>query len=235
MNVINKLFIFIVFISISSTTLFSSDIFSKIFSNDLSIGIGLKYGKDTINRHDFEWTPTIGYRLYFLPDVSEITMKDDSDEYSGVYNNEPTKKILLINAVFFLDLMTKLKIFESNEYGGFLQEDKTSFDFYFGVGYLMHIKNSYYMSFFGGGNFYKESSVKSFNEENASPDLEIDYVGNEYGFSDYGFYLGFDTIFFLSKSKLNNVFTLSIAFTYNYKIVLNEHNLLSALNLGFKF
>jgi len=230
MNVINKLLIFIVFMLISGSTLLSSD----MFSNEISIGIGLKYGKDTVNRHNFEWLPILGYKFYFLKQRSEIILGSNPEEYDGEYKSAP-KTITHLKSSLFIDSFIKLKFSDSYTYGDFLEQEKSYFDLYLGIGYLMHMKKRMYMSFYGGGNFYKETSKKSFNEDNASPDLVMTYEGNEHSFIDYGGYLGFDTIFFLSKMKTRNFITFSISFIYNYKIVMNEHDLISTLNFGFKF
>ncbi len=230
MNVINKFYIIFLLFFVISLNLFSSN----TFTNDISLGFGLKYGKDTINRHNFSFLPTLGYRFFFFKEVKEKVLNTNPEEYDGEYKLAP-KVTLIMKSSLFLDTFIKLKFSDSNEYQNFLKQEKTYLDLYLGLGYLMHLKNRIYMTFYGGGNFYKETSKMGFNEENASPDFEMNYEGNKHSFIDYGGYLGFETLFFMSKTKLKNIFTISIAFTYNYKMVLKEHNLNSSLNIGFKF
>lgn len=230
MNVISKFYITLLLCFLFSLNLFSSD----TFTNDISLGLGLNYGKDTVNRHNFSFLPTLGYRFFFFKDIKEKVLQDNPEEYDDEYKSAP-KITLIMKSSFFLDTFIKLKFSDSNEYQDFLKQEKTYFDVYFGLGYLMHLRNRIYMTFYGGGNFYKETSKMSFNEKNASPDLKMTYEGNSHSFTDYGGYIGFETLFFMSKTKLKNVFTVSIDFTYNYKMVLKEHNLDSTLNVAFKF
>ena len=230
MNVISKFYIVFLLFFTASLNIYSAD----TFTNNVSIGLGLKYGKDTVNRHNFSFLPTFGYRFFFLKNIKEKVLNENPEEYDGIYKSAPKVTLIMKSSLFF-DSFIKLKFSDTNEYENFLQQEKTYIDLYLGIGYLMHLKKRIYMTFYGGGNFYRETSKMSFNESNASSDFQMDYEGNEHSIIDYGGYIGFETLFFLSKTKLKNVFTVSIAFTYNYKMVLNEHNLISILNTGFKF
>jgi len=213
----------------------SFSVFAKdTFNFNLTAGIGLTYGSDTLNGRDFSWTPTLGFRTYFSKNLKEIKVGDNTDEYEGEFKIKPVEKMIIKDSLF-IDSMLKLKFSEESGYGSFLKEEKSYFDLYLGAGYLLHIKNTYYTSFLGGINLYYESNKKSFNEDNQSSDIPMEYKEKEDSFIDYGFYLGFETIFFIPSAELNDLFSFKISFIYNYKIVLDEYNILSLLTVGYNF
>jgi len=207
------------------------------FRNDLNLVMGLKYGKDTVKRNDFSFLPMLSYRFYFNAEIEEIHPKviyDEDDDY-GMGSKITGKSYLIQKRAYFLDLLLGLKFSDKNTYEKFLVEERKFLDFYVGAGYFMHLRNRIYITFYGGGNFYKESNTRGFNEEYASEDLDMKYESDEYSFTDYGLYAGFETVFFTAMKEIKNTFTISFAFTYNYKFKLNENYLIASFNLGYKF
>jgi len=230
MNVIKKSYILIILIFIS-TSIYSDE----TYNFDISLGINLEYGPDTFDGGDFKFMPTLGFRYIVFKEDLSVKEKEEIEEYDGEFSLKASKHKIIDKAIL-LDFLIKLKFSESYEYASFITEEKSFFDLYLGLGYLMHLKKTYYLTFLGGFNIYHENSTKSFNEKNASPDFKMEYIDKSDSFLDYGIYLGFETTFMLPpKGNLDNLFSISINFTYNYKMVLGEHSLLSMLSLGYKF
>ena len=229
MNVINKFYILIILI-LMNINIFSSD----TFNYDISLGMGVEYGQDTINGRDFNWMPALGFKFYFLKSIEEMSVSNNEEEYDGEFSLKVKKRTIIKSSLFF-DSFLKMRFSDSTTYGDFLKEDKSFFDIYLGLGYLKHIKKSYYMSFSGGGNIYFENNKRSFVSGNESPDIKMDYQSKEDSFTDYGIYTTFETVFLLPKENLNNLFSFAIAFTFNYKFVLREYNIFGLLSVGYKF
>jgi len=204
------------------------------FKNDFNIGLGLKYGKNTEIRHEVYFFPMLIYRYFFKSEVKEHDIYFTPKEYDGRYQSKPLKQTVMEKA-YFIDAFMQMKLSDNENYEKFMTLERDFLDIYLGMGKLIHLRKRIYMTFYGGGNFYIENNIKKFDEKYASPDLKMKYESKEHSFLDYGFYAGFETLFFTSKTRIRNVFTVSLAFTFNRKFVLNENYLISSLNLGFKF
>jgi len=191
----------------------------------------LKYDDLTQSTHEIFGTVDIKYG------------QDTIEERSFAYQ-------LLLGYTYLLDddkfatIMIKPFFSYDETYGEFITLEKTIIQTYLGGGYKLYVHKKNFIYLLGGAKIHLEFQTKSFNQDNSSDDIDIEYKSSSTHLFDFAPYLGIGWKYILLKNKVlkddftktkNPLFAIKTDLIYEYMLKLNEYNLKFMLSISYIF